>query len=142
MAAEQREAQEAADRLYNEGHAALERARDIYAAYADAAADLARLVESLARLNDEILSVNRRLNERGDPRSLRDLDTALRPAVSDLQMLRYPLWTQIRLPATTGPHDWLVPAQRELRVKLPPTKVPGDALDPPAEPLPAGRVRW
>jgi hypothetical protein len=143
QAAEEAERVADLDRVYAEGAGALERGCELYRAYGELAQQVARLAGEMAASQAVIEQANRQLKARGDARRVADLDTAARPEVSAMQMLRANLWQQLVLPAADRPHNRVWPEHRETVIP-PPAPCPAltGALDPPRKPRKPGEVYW
>lgn len=129
------------DAIFAEGQAALDAGLALYREYAGLAARLAVIAEGMADRCDEIEAANAKLVKAGDARRIADLDTTARPEVSDIRQLRLAMWHQLKVPGTTGPHDFLWPAITEPRIRHPLSRRPLDGAEPPPPARQPGVVR-
>jgi hypothetical protein len=130
--AREAERQAGLDAIHREGEAALAAGLAAYARYGELAAEVATLAEAMADNCDLIEAANRKLVAAADARRVADLDLTARPEVSAVRQFRVALWHQLRLPSTTGPHDFVWPAISETRIP-PPAARPAPPVAPPAD---------
>lgn len=111
--AEERERQEGLDLLFAEGQRALNRGLALYAAYHEAAAELARILDQMADAADAVEEANRKLSAAGDPRTLGDLDRVARPPASEQEQHRKAPWVLAEVPSGQDPDRLLWPPAAE-----------------------------
>ena len=111
--AEQAERQAGFDQLFAEGQAAVARGLTVYRAYHKAAVEMARLLEQMADVADEVEKANSKLSAAGDPRTLGDLDRLARPSTAASTQHQRAPWALVELPSGEDPDVMLWPLAPE-----------------------------